>query len=320
MCAVPSAVLRLVWLFVCLLMAGCGSEPLPPMRIGHDIWSGNEMLAVAEHTGRFDPTRVRRVEFSSNQEVLRGLRNGQLESAALILDETLLALADGIDLVIIAAVDSSIGSDSVVGRAPLRSIADLKGRRVGVQLNSGSLQILRRALATANLTTDDVTVVNVPPERHLGWFVGAQFEAVVTYDPMRTQLLAQGGIDLFNSSAIAGDVINVLVVRRDYLQAHPDHGRALIDAWFAGREEFLRSATVRAWSAHRQGLTPEDFETVFKTIELFDRNGSRQLLNGASAPLPATARRFHGFMRENGRLDHDVAVDQLFALPAGSIR
>jgi ABC-type nitrate/sulfonate/bicarbonate transport system substrate-binding protein len=112
-------------------------------------------------------------------------------------------------------------------------------------------------------------------------------------------------------------VINVLTVQRAYLEAHPDHGRALLDAWFAGQQEFRRSQASRDWVARRLDLTPEQLERAFADIALFDREGSRQMLSGPAGPLRAVAHRFHGFMRENGRLSKDVPVDEMFRLPAG---
>jgi NitT/TauT family transport system substrate-binding protein len=290
------------------------------MRVGTDVWAGNEMLAVADHTGHLDPSLVRRVEFSNNQEVLRALRNGIIEAGALMLDETMLAVDDGGDLVVLAALDSSIGSDAVLTREPIGSIEGLRGKRVGVQLNSGSLQMLRRGLASSNMTPADVIVVNLPPDRHESSFLSGQVDAVVTYDPMRIALLNHGAVDLYNSSAIAGDVVNLLVVSRRYLETHPVHCRALLDAWWAGRDAFTRTPDARAWSAGRLGLSPADLERAFTTIELFDAAKSRHLLDGPAAALPATAWRFHGFMRENGRLRRDQPVDDLFRLPAGWTR
>jgi NitT/TauT family transport system substrate-binding protein len=287
------------------------------MRIGTDIWVGNEVLAVAEHSGRLPLALIRRVEFSSNQEILRALRNGVVEAGSLMLDETLIAAHDGTDLVIIAAVDTSVGADAVIGQ---QTLADLEGSRVGLQINSGGLQILRRALSVAKLTAKDVTVVNVPPDRHLMMFASKQVDAVVTYDPMRTQLLSRGGVDLYNSAAIAGDVINVLVVRREYLEAHPNHSRALLDAWWSGLTEFREVPASRAWAAGRVGLTPDELEQALSKIEFFDESRSRQMLRGSEASLPETARRFHEFMRENGRLTADVDVDSLFRVPAGWTR
>ena len=93
------------------------------------------MLAVADRTGHLDASLVRRVEFSSNQEVLRALRNGIIEAGALMLDETLLAMDDGGDLVALAALDSSIGSDAVLARPPdsLDRGAQGKARRRAAQ-------------------------------------------------------------------------------------------------------------------------------------------------------------------------------------------
>lgn len=287
------------------------------MRFGSDIWAGNEMLAVAENVGRFDASRVRRVEFSSDQEILRALRNDVIESGALMLDEALVAQQDGTDLVVLAAVDSSVGSDAIMGRSFVHTLADLKGRRVGMQINSGGLQVLRRALSSVQLTVADISVINVPPERHVSAFASGEVDAVVTYDPMRMQLSLRGAVDLYNSTAIAGDVINVLVVRRPYLASHPDHARALLDAWWAGVEEFKGSPAARRWAARRLDLTPADLDRAFTTIELFDRARSQTMISGPSAPLLATAKRFHGFMRENGRLTQDIPVEDLFRMPAG---
>lgn len=312
---------QLAFACVCLaVVSACGPEPGPPMRIGTDIWVGNEVLAVAEHTGRLPTALLRRVEFSSNQEILRALRNGVVEAGALMLDETLIAANDDTDLVIIAAVDSSIGADAVIGQPSLQTLADLEGSRIALQINSGGLQILRRALSTAKLTAKDVTVINVPPDRQVMMFTTKQVDAVVTYDPMRTQLISRGGVDLYNSSAIAGDVINVLVVRREYLVAHPNHGRALLDAWWAGLTEFQESLQSRSWAAARLGLTADELEKALTKIEFFDETQSRQKLRGPSAPLRETAHRFHGFMRENGRLTKDVDVDSLFRVPDGWTR
>ncbi len=303
------------------LAGACADPPRAPMRVATDIWLGNEMLAVAEHSGLFNPADIRRVEYSSNQEILRALRNGLIESAALMLDEALVAAHDGTDVVIVAAMDASNGSDALIGRPPIKTLADLKGRRVGVQLNSTGLQLLYRALAHAQMSIKDITVVNVPPDRHVLSFIGEDVDAenvqaVVTYDPMRTIILERGGVDLYNSAAIPGDIVNVLVVRRDYLEANPDRGRALVNAWFAGAEEFRASADAREWVAHRQGLSSAKVLQALTTTELYDPARSRALLEGGGA-LADTARRFHFFMRENGRLSRDIAVERLFETPPG---
>jgi NitT/TauT family transport system substrate-binding protein len=46
-----------------------------------------------------------------------------------------------------------------------------------------------------------------------------------------------GAKDLFNSSMIPGEIFGVLVVRRDYLESHPERGMALRQAWFTTLEQ-----------------------------------------------------------------------------------
>ncbi|HWI16409.1 MAG TPA: ABC transporter substrate-binding protein, partial [Vicinamibacterales bacterium] len=278
------------------------------MRVATDIWIGNEALAVAERAGAFDPAEIRRVEYSSNQEILRALRNGLIESAALLLDEALVAAHDGTDLVILAAVDASKGGDAIIGQPAMTSLADLKGRRVGVQLNSGGLQMLYRGLAEAGLVIGDVTVVNVPPDRHVRMFTTGEVDAVVTFEPMRTMLLDRGGVQVFDSSAFSQDIVNVLVARRDYLVANPERGRALASAWFAGAAEIVASDSTRQWVAHRQGLTSDQVQRALSTVDFYDAARSRALVSDTQSALVQTAHRFHHFMRQNGRLSRDIWV------------
>ena len=309
---------RLIGLgIVCSLLVACGPEPLPPMRIGTIPWPGNEVLAVAEYAGRLDQAALRRVEFTSNQEVMRALRNGVIEAAALMLDETLLSVQDGLDPVILVAVDASNGGDAILAHPPVRDLAGLRGLRVGLQVNSGSVYVLHQALRRAHLPIDAINTVNVPPDRQVLMFESGQVDAVVTYEPMRTQIVNRGGIDLFNTSVITNDVINLLVVRRDYLTEHPQHGRALIEAWRQGLQVFRSSPEARAWSAHRQGLTPQEFEAALGRTTLFDEARNRELLDPNAPQLRATADRLHAFLREVGLLRADVPIAPLFRLPDG---
>lgn len=312
---------RLIGLAAASLLAACGSEPQTPMRVGTVLWPGNEVLAAAEYAGRLDTAAVRRVEFSSSPEVLRALRNGVIEAAGLMLDETLLSARDGLDLVILVAVDSSNGADAVLARSPIADLAGLAGKRVGVQVNSGSVYVLQQAFKRANLPLNAITIVNLPPERQVSWFDLQQVDAVVTHEPMRTQLVERGAVELFNSQAIAGDVVNVLVVQRSYLAANPAHGRALIDGWRAGLDVFRSTPAARVASARRLGLTSEQFEQMMQSrVILFDEARNRELLDPDAPQLRATADRVHAFLREVGLLEADVPLAALFRLPPGFTR
>ena len=56
----------------------------------------------------------------------------------------------------------------------------------------------------------------------------AQVAALVTYEPVRSQLRAQGAQVLFSSADVPGLIIDVLAVRADALPAHATALRALV--------------------------------------------------------------------------------------------
>ena len=55
-----------------------------------------------------------------------------------------------------AIVDESAGADGILVKNDINSIADLKGKKVGVSINQTSHYLLMQALETAGLTDADV--------------------------------------------------------------------------------------------------------------------------------------------------------------------
>ena len=60
-----------------------------------------------------------------------------------------------------AIVDESAGADGILVKNDINSIADLKGKTVGVSINQTSHYLLMQALETAGLTDADVDLVNM---------------------------------------------------------------------------------------------------------------------------------------------------------------
>ena len=299
-----------------LALTACQPEPPPPMRIGMNVWPGYEPLFLARHGGSLSEGDFRLVELSNNSDVGRAFRNGTLEAACLTLDEVFYTAQDGMDPVILVVMDESRGADVVLARPEIKSLAELRGKRIAVEVGALGAYMLTRSLQQAGLTTKDVTPVYLPIDKHLSAYQDGQVDAVVTFDPVRTKLLALGAVDLFNSSMIPGEVVDVLVVRRDYLEKHPDRGVALRQAWFAALEEIRRSPHDAAkFMAVREQLTGEEFEASLHGLHLPDQAESRVLLGGNEPKLLASAERLKTVMREASLLQRDIPLKPLFSLP-----
>jgi NitT/TauT family transport system substrate-binding protein len=301
--------------FVAALLSGCGAEPVPPMRLGMVPWPGNEILSLAAHRGWLDPNAVKLVEFTGGHEVLRALRNGVIEAASLTLDETLHAAQDS-DLAVVIVLDESLGGDAILAHDRFDNMRALKGKRIGVPVNSVSAYVLERALTSAGLEPRDVEIVNLQLDRQRLWLMTEQVDAVVTYEPWRTRIIADGGRELFNSRAIAGEIFDVVVVRRDYLSAHVDRGLALDAAWRRGLAELRTSNDAKAWVARHLQATPAELEQMLSGIVLLNPADNQRLLRGHPPALLASASKVKDTMQTSGLLEREVALDRLVVLPA----
>ncbi len=308
-----------IFTLLCLALVAltsCEAKAPPAMRIGAHVWPGYEPLYLARHAGLLKEADFRLVELSSGSETGRAFREDMLEGAALTLDEVLYLVQDGKDPVILLVLDESHGADTVLARKDIRNLADLKGKRIAVEVSAVETYTLTRALQHAGLTLSDVTPVYLPSEQHLPAFKAGRVDAVVTYEPVKTKILALGAVELFNSSRIPGEIVDVLVVRRDYLEKHPKRAAALRHAWFAALERMRQSrAESIAFMAAREHVTPAEFETLLGGLRFPDKKETRVLLHGDPPGLLKSAERLKKIMLDAGLLKKDIPLKPLFVDP-----
>ncbi|MFA6401209.1 MAG: ABC transporter substrate-binding protein [Salinivirgaceae bacterium] len=297
-------------------LTACKEGVVPPMRIGMHVWPGFEPLFLARQGKSLDERDFRLVEFSNGSEVGRAFRNGTLEAACLTLDEIFYMIQDGMDPVILIVMDDSYGADAVLARPEIKDLSGLKNKRIAVEVSAVEAYMLTRSLQKAGLTINDVTPVYLPIEKHILAYKDGLVDAVVTYEPVRTKLLAMGAVEVFNSSMIPGEIVDVLVVHRDYLEGHPERGISLKKAWFAALEQMHRSPRESAkFMAIREQITTEEFEKVLQKLHFPNEQENQDLIEGAVPKLMVVAENLKTVMLESGLLHENIPIKPLFVIP-----
>lgn len=298
-----------------LVMTACGREPVAPMRVGTFPGPTSEPIFLAQHRGWLPPSDYRLVEFINDGEVMRAFRNGSIEAAFISLEEVLALAQSGLDPVILFVTAESRGGDAVVAHPDVTSLPDLRGRRVAVQVNSASAYLLRRALDTAGLTTADLQVVNISPHRHREAFVRRDVDAVVTTEPVRTDVMSAGGVELFSSAALPLEFVGVTIISSRYLDEHSERASTLCTAWRSAEAELRTSPEARAWMAGRMRITPEALTAMLDVVRLVSPSESHALLGPPRPHLMATTARIQSFLIESDLLSHTLSLDALFRWP-----
>lgn len=298
------------WLRLCLLLplgvvlSACLSPSQPPLKLGTNLWPGYEPLYLARSEGMLTDDQVLLVELLSASEVMRAFRNGAIDAAALTLDEVINLRAMGLKPVVVQVTNFSDGADVILARQGLNSVADLRGRRVGVEATALGAYMLSRALGLAGMTPADVQVIRLEVNEHRNAFLRGEVDAVVTFDPVRQPLLAAGAVQVFDSSMIPGEIVDVLVVREELLHAHQDHIQHLIHAWQQSLTliETRPEASARQM-AQRLKLSAEDVIKSHANLEFPGWEQSRRLMSQADPVLQQQAVTLAESMYEHQLID-----------------
>ncbi|MFM9885149.1 MAG: ABC transporter substrate-binding protein, partial [Burkholderiales bacterium] len=233
------------------VLAGCGREPEPPLRIGTNVWIGSEPLYLARELGHLDPKKVQLVEYPSATEVLRAFRNQAIDGMVVSLDELFGLAVDGLQPKIILVADVSHGADVVVGRPGMRTMSELKGKRVAVESGALGAYVLSRALTLNGMQAGDINVVHLESNEQPTAYEKGQVDGAVTFDPYRAQLLRAGATTLFDSTQIPGEIVDLVAVRASVLDKQPKAVQTLLSGWF-NAIDYLRREPKDA--AHRMGV------------------------------------------------------------------
>ncbi|MEP4190794.1 MAG: ABC transporter substrate-binding protein, partial [Sneathiella sp.] len=219
-------------LILAALLSGCFGEEKQAIRIGINAWPGYEFLFLAREKGFFEKhdVKIELVGFTSLGDVRLAFERKQVDGMASTLIEVIETRGrtdQKAEVFLIA--DYSEGGDVIVGLKAGKSIADLKGKRIGSELASLNIFVLTRALEKAGLSITDIEIVPMDQSVMLEALKTEEVSAVVTYPPTLNDILAlEQAHALFTSKEIPGEIVDVLSLNREILAERQDDVRHLI--------------------------------------------------------------------------------------------
>jgi NitT/TauT family transport system substrate-binding protein len=163
------------------------------------------------------------------------------------MDTLSIPSGSGVDTTALIVGDFSNGNDAIILKGE-GGLSDLAGKPVNLVELSVSHYLLARGLDSVGLSEADLAgVINTSDADMIAAFAADDVEAVVTWNPLVSTIMEDPAANkLFDSSNIPGEIIDLMVVNTEVLEANPDFGKALVGAWYevmglmaAGDEEVL---------------------------------------------------------------------------------
>lgn len=229
---------------------------------------------------------------------------GQFDGCTMTnMDALTIPAAGGIDSTALITGSFSDGNDGVVLKGANKKLSDLKGMSVYLPALSVSHYLLVRGLEKAGLQEKDVKVVNTSDADIVSAFGTKGVQSAVAWNPQLSVIKkTPQTTEVFSSSAVPGELIDMMVVNTETLKDNPALGKALTGAWFEMMAK-MQAGDAQALSAMAadSGTDLAGYKAQLKTTHLFWTPAETQTFV-SSPELAKTMQRVAAFSFDKGLL------------------
>lgn len=204
-------------------------------------------LVIARESGWIDEAMkeigvdVVWTDFESGPPMNESFAAGQQDIGVIGDVPAVSAVAAGQNNVYIAAAEGGPAYGMLVAdNAGIESVADLKGRKIGLTIGSTAQNLTEKLLSAAGLDYNtDVEVINISTGDAQVVLTNGNVDAVVIWEPNVSRLDAMDGIHLLTDG---GDVgfpgMNVVFARKEFVDANPDIVKVYLEQYWRATKAF----------------------------------------------------------------------------------
>ena len=273
--------------------AAVALPPAPPpntavkLHIAYSDWPGFVAWEVALKKGWFKEAGVE-VEFHWFDYVpsMDAYNAGKVDAVGLTNGDQLVLAAGGNRSQAIILTDYSDGNDMIVARAGVKTVADLKGKKVGVEVGFVDHLLLLYALKASNLAEKDVTLVNVPTDQTPAALKSGKVDAIGAWQPSSGTALREvaGATPIFTSADVPGLIYDMIAVSPKSLAEHRAEWLKVVGVWDRVAKFVTDPANVdeaAAIMSGRVGLTPAAYKPLMKGTHILTLSAAKKAFEQA---------------------------------------
>jgi NitT/TauT family transport system substrate-binding protein len=209
-------------------------------------------------------------DYSASMEAFAA---GKIDGDCLTNGDALVMGAGGARNVIIMITDYSDGNDMIVARPGIKSLKDLKGKKIGIEIGLVDHLLLLDGLKKQGMTQDDVTLVNSKTNETPQVLASGQVDAIGAWQPNSGLAMKAlpGAHPVYTSAQSPGLIYDVLTVNPATIAAHRADYIKLIKVWdhvVSYINDPKTQADAVQIMAARVGLTPEKYQLLLAGTHL----------------------------------------------------
>ena len=265
---------RAVLLCIAVLLAR--PAPAAQIRLGYSDWPGWVAWQVALDKGWLKEAGLDVsfdwFDYSASMDAFAA---GKIDGDFVTNGDALVTNAGGARNVMIMLTDYSNGNDMIVGRPGIKTVQDLKGKKVGIEIGLVEHLLLLDGLRKAGLSQSDVTLVNSKTNETPQVLASGQVDAIGAWQPNSGMAMKAlpGARPIYTSAQAPGLIYDVLMVSPTSLAAHRADYVKLIHVWdrivHYINDPKTQDDAVSILAA-RVGLTPAQYRPLLAGTHLLD--------------------------------------------------
>jgi NitT/TauT family transport system substrate-binding protein len=266
---------------LCFTLAAQAAQPI---KIGYSDWPGWVAWQVAIEKGWFKEAGVDvKFEWFDYGSSMTAFSAGKIDAVTVTNGDALVTAAGGAKNVMIIVTDYSNGNDMIVGKPGIKSIKDLKGKKVGLELGLVEHLLLLNGMEKAGLKETDVSIVNTPTNETPQALASGSLAAIGAWQPNSGEAMKRvpGAKPIYTSADEPGLIYDVLTVNPVSLSSRRGEWEKIVKVW--GKvvtyinDPKTQPDAVKIMAA-RVGLKPEAYLPFLKGTRLLTLEEGKQVM------------------------------------------
>jgi NitT/TauT family transport system substrate-binding protein len=255
--------------------SSAASAPLPEpkgpaLKIAYSDWPGWVAWDIGIQKGWFREAGVA-VDFGwfDYLESMNVYSAGKVDAVTVTNGDALVTGSSGAPSKCIVMNDYSNGNDMIVAKPGIKSMADLKGKKIGVEVGLVDHLLLLKALEAAKMTEKDVKLVNITTDKTPEALKSGAADAIAAWQPHANQALKElpGSTAIYSSADAPGLIFDLLCVNPKSLGERNADWQKVVEVWFKiadfinDPKNLDEAATIMS---KRVGLTADEYKKLMK--------------------------------------------------------
>lgn len=214
---------------------------------------------------------VKWVEFTAGPPVVEALNVGSIDFGYTGDAPPIFGQSAGSAIVYAAALGPNGDGEAIIVKpdSPIQSLADLKGKKIGVGKGTSAHNLLIAALEKANIAYTDITPIYLSPADAAAAFASDKIDAWAIWDPFLAIAETR-----YKPRALVhtGEVLNArnyLLANRDFAAAHPEIVTTAIGALHQAADWANANKDKVAEALHEVTGVPLDAQTLAANRAVF---------------------------------------------------